>query len=313
MSSAFEGKVVLVTGAAGFIGANLVATLEKLGAKVFGLARKNTDLYRLNLINTQCELIIGDLSDCKIIQKNISSLQPDYVFHTITILDEKKWQENFTNNTIALVNLVRVVSSPNLKKFVNFGSSHEYGDIESPYKECALIQPCSLYGVSRSAGTLLLQQMVLAESLPIATLRPFYVYGPLEPEQRFISTIIRAILNDKELALTEPGYMHDYIFVSDVIEASLTVALDDKSSSMIFNIASGIQTANEKIVTLIGQILEKIPKIVVGGFPARNCDRKSWCADVSLAKKELGWASRTSLSDGLKKTIEWYYASAKSN
>jgi nucleoside-diphosphate-sugar epimerase len=310
MSFMFKDKKVLVTGANGFIGSNLVASLGANGANVVGTIREGSDLYRLDVLNAKCDLVNIDLLDINSIHKNLSNIQPEYIFHTTTIRDEEKWQDIINLNTISLVELVKAISSPKLKKIINFGSSHEYGNVKTPYRESALIQPDNIYGVGKAAGTLLLQQLAIAESLPVVTVRPFYVYGCLEPENRFVTTCIHAISNNEKVSLTSPGFMHDYIYIDDLVEACLSIAMDKRITSGIYNIASGKQTSNEDIVDLIGRLLNITPRVNIGAYPSRKCDKTSWYADISLIRKEIGWNNKTSLEEGINKIIKFYNTSS---
>lgn len=306
MSDHFNNKNILVTGAGGFVGANLVAALENDGAKVFSLVRKQTDLYRLKQIKSNSEIIVVDLLEHAEVNKVVSSIQPEYVFHTATLRSENSWQATLNINGAVIVNLIKAIASPKLKKFIHLGSSYEYGDIETPYKESDAIQPDTFFGASKAAGTLLLQYLANWEDLPIVTLRLFHVYGRMEPTSRLIPSAIKLILQDKAVPITISNFVRDYIHINDVIDACYKAALHENISGQIFNIGTGIETSNEKIVNDLGALMGKSPKVILGGFPSRSWERTSWCADISLARKKLGWVPNTTLKEGLKKSIELY-------
>jgi nucleoside-diphosphate-sugar epimerase len=302
----FNNKKVLVTGAGGFIGANLVAALESAGAQVYSLVRKTTSLQRLKNIKSSSEIIVADLVDYAAIAQHLAPIKPHYVFHTATARDAINWQSTINTNGAAIINLFHAVSSPHLKHFVHCGSSMEYGNIPTPYKEDSCIKPHTFFGASKAAGTLLLQQLALTQATPITLLRLFHVYGRMEPHHRLIPTAIKSITNNSSLSLTKTNLQHDLVYIDDVIDACFKAALRENSHGEIFNIGTGIETSNEKIVDALGTIIGITPKIHIGEFPARPWDRNNWCADISLAKSELHWVPKTSWQDGLSKTVDWY-------
>lgn len=305
MVNGFKGKKVLVTGGDGFIGANLIAMLESEGAEVYAVVRKHNVDGRLNLIDSQSTRVCVDLLDQKQIHGQLKEVGPEYVFHTATLRDEENWQDSFKINTISSLKLLQTVANPKLKKFIHFGSSFEYSHSTHLLKEMDPVVPNSFLGVCKASGTSLLQYFAKKQNLPIAILRIFHVYGPMESKHRLTSVAIRQILADEPISLTEPGYQHDFIFVSDLINACLKVADMDTTKENIFNIGTGKQTTNEEVVRLVGELIGKSPKVNVGDFEQRSWDKKNWCADVSLANKYLGWRPKTDLRSGLKKMLEY--------
>jgi nucleoside-diphosphate-sugar epimerase len=142
-------------------------------------------------------------------------------------------------------------------------------------------------------------------------LRPFSIYGYREAETRLIPTAIRAGLSGGTLPLTRRGYVRDYIFVEDVAEACLLAVETDGIEGEIINIATGIQTSNEEVVSMIGRQLGKEIKVEVGAYPPHPTDTSHWCADVSKAKRLLGWEARHTLDEGLSKTVAWFKENAQ--
>lgn len=311
MSKQFYRKKILVTGAGGFIGANLIAALESDGAKVFSLVRKQTDLYRLKQIKSDSELLFVDLLEHDEVTKVGNFIQPDYVFHTATLRHEDDWQATLNINAAAIVNLIKAVASPQLKMFVHLGSSYEYGNIATPYKENDSIKPNTFFGASKAAGTLLLQHLAKCEGLPIIILRLFHVYGRMEPSTRLIPSAIKLILQNKDVPITMPSFVRDYIHIYDIIDACYKAAQYKELSGQIFNIGTGIETSSDKIVNDLGALMGKSVKIMPGKFPTRSWERTNWCADISLARKKLGWVPNTTLQEGLKQSIALYASSTE--
>jgi nucleoside-diphosphate-sugar epimerase len=306
--SGLSGRTVLVTGAAGFVGANLVSALEAEHAEVVCLVRAGTDPRRLTSVQSVGRRISADLLDYRAIQDVVGPIEPDYVFHMATPRSPTPDREILETNTAALFNLVRAVSSPRLLQFVHCGSSMEYGDIAAPYREDALVQPATLFGAGKAASTLLLQQMSRSAGLPLVILRVFQVYGPMDWAKRLIPTAIRAIRANRTLDLTAPGHCRDYVHVDDVVTACLAAADHRAQGPRLFNIASGRQTTNEEIVDRLATIIGNPAQVQVGDFPSRPWDRAQWCGDITLAREVLGWVPSVDLTDGLTRTVRWIEA-----
>jgi nucleoside-diphosphate-sugar epimerase len=301
----FRGSVALVTGAAGFVGAHLVRGLIGRGARVVGLVRSSTDLWRLEEVKSAIELCRVDLLDFVAVEQAIAALSPNFVFHTATIRDETAWEATLATNAAALLNLARVAVGPHLRHFVHLGSSLEYGAVAAPFAERAAVAPTSFFGATKAAGTLLLQQFARSRDLPLTILRLFHVYGPMEPRQRLIPTAIRALENGTPLRLTAKGFVHDPVFVDDVVEACLKAAGRVGESAAILNIASGAPVSNEEIVTLLSRLIGRNPILEAEAFPARSWDRSDWFAEIVSAREALNWSPQTPLALGLEKTIAW--------
>lgn len=306
MTNIFKGKRVVVTGANGFIGAHLVAALELEGADVFALVRKQSDLTRLMKLNSGASRINADLLDHARVTHKLKAVRPHYVFHTAVSRGYQNWSETLEVNGVATLNLLRACLSPSLQKFVHCGSSLEYGAIKAPFRESDAIRPESLFGASKAAASLQLQQLARSKGLPLAILRFFHVYGPMESAHRLVPTAIRSFLTGLPMTLTKPGYHHDFVYVGDVVKACLLVAAKDNLSGQIFNIASGNPVSNEKVIALISAITNKRTEITTGAFAPREWDKADWFADISKAREQLGWQPDTNLQDGLQQCVTWY-------
>lgn len=304
MKDTFTNKTVLVTGANGFVGAHLVKALEKQGAEVFAQVRQSSDTYRFDHLKTRPTPIEMDLCELTTVQQQLQAIRPHYVFNTAVNRNYNDVTATIQLNTLALVNLLESVQGSHLKAFVHCGSSTEYGNLPGPITETDLPEPCTLYGGAKLAGSQLLQSLSKSRKIPIAILRLFHVYGPLESDSRLIPTAIHNILNDKPVKLTDPGCTHDPVHIDDVVNACL-LAAQSCGYGDIFNIASGCKISNEDIVNTIASILGKKPSIQSGAFAKREWDRDNWFANVDKVRNVLGWKVSMDFQEGLSQTIDW--------
>lgn len=306
MTNGFKRKRVIITGANGFIGANLVKALEYMGADVYAFIREQSDLSRLIALNSKASRVTLDLLDYAAVNAKLAAIQPNFVFHTAVSRDYENWYSALELNVGATLNLVKGSLSPAFIKFVHCGSSLEYGDIEAPFRETDAILPNSLFGASKAAASLQLQQLALAKDIPLVILRIFHVYGILENEHRLVPTAIRSFLSNKPITLTEPGYCHDFIYVGDVVRACIMAAAASGQTGQIFNIGAGAPVTNEHVIEVLKNVIGKQTEIKVGAFFPRQWDKQNWHADISRSKKELNWHPLTNLKQGLEKCVDWH-------
>jgi nucleoside-diphosphate-sugar epimerase len=107
------------------------------------------------------------------------------------------------------------------------------------------------------------------------------------------------------MELTAPGFSRDPIFVEDLVEASLLTLGVKKAYGKVINVGSGRQWSNEQIVELIQSITGRKIELQVGAYPPSPSDTQNWVADISRARRYLGWQPKHSLRSGLEKTIAW--------
>jgi nucleoside-diphosphate-sugar epimerase len=309
MSDDFRGSRVLVTGAAGAIGANLVRALMSGGAEVHAIVRPATNLWRLADVLSRLHLYHADLIERSRVAEHVASIRPDYVFHLATERPARKQPDRerlLQGIVLGILNLLDAVAALDIRRVVCTGSSLEYGPKSAPIKETDTLEPTSLFGVAKASSTLLSLQVARERGYPLVVLRPFSVYGYWEAPSRLIPMAIRAALRGDEIMLTAPGYRHDFVFVEDVVEACLCALHAGEVNGRIINIASGQQTTNEEVVAIIGQIIGQSPRVKQGVYPAREWDTECWVADISQARDILGWEPRHMLPEGLAKTVEWF-------
>jgi nucleoside-diphosphate-sugar epimerase len=202
-------------------------------------------------------------------------------------------------------NLLDAVESIDYKHFIYFGSSTEYGLKNDAMKESDLLQPICNQGISKAAATFLCMRLAIAEKRPITVLRPFNLYGGWDIGSRFIPTLILSALKGREMEITNSEYNHDWIFVEDVIEASL-LATQNTAGGEIFNVGTGKQYSNDAILKIVEDLVGEKIKYRKGKFYPRPWDTKNWVADISKAKRKLGWTPHYNLTRGLQKTINWF-------
>ena len=302
---------ILILGGNGFIGSHLIIRLREIGYECFSLSlnkvkekSKDDHIYFLN----------ANLSDFSDLEKVIGKRQFDYVINLSGYIDHS----DFSNGGLdvlnthfgGLLNLLKILDLKSLKKFVQIGSSDEYGNISSPQHEDMREAPISPYSFAKLACTNLLQMLHKTEKLPIVILRLFLVYGEGQGFDRFLPQIIKGCLKKEAFPTTYGKQIRDFCYVSDIVDGIIATLNSEKVNGHILNLASG-----EPI--LIKSVIEKVVKTLGAGNPQygkikyRYQDNMSLYADINKAQKLIFWKPKIDLDYGLKKTIDYYSSKIK--
>ncbi len=306
---------IIITGASGFVGANLVKENLKKN-EIYVFARKDSNIWRLKDVKSEINLQRINFLNKSKIQSAVNKIKPDYVFHLAAYGGypfqqniKKTIESNITNS----VNLMHALSEyGKLEKFINIGSSSEYGPKDKPMQESDLAEPVFPYGITKLTQTYFSKYFFKKFGLPSVTLRLFSVYGPLEEPGRLIYDVMTHILANKTLKLSSKKIKRDFIFVDDVIRAIKKSANTSNIEGEIFNIGSGKEHSIEDVIKIVQSKLKKDLKVSWGNIEKQRSfeTNSQWIADISKTKKELKWDPKISFDKGLAKTFEWYKKNA---
>jgi nucleoside-diphosphate-sugar epimerase len=191
---------------------------------------------------------------------------------------------------------------PRARTVVRLGSSTEYAASSAPLAEDAALTARSLFGASKAAGSTLLLGAAADRGVTAVVLRAFQVYGPGDHPDRFVPTVLRAARDDAVLPLTGPGRRRDWVWVGDVVEACVRAATRPVDPGTVLNIGTGVETANEDVVTTAERVTGRAIRTDPGAHPGRPWDTDHWVADPSRARRVLGWEPTVALAEGLART-----------
>jgi NAD dependent epimerase/dehydratase family. len=310
------GSKFLVTGAAGFIGSNLVEALLKLGYQVRGLdnfstgKRENIELF---LDNPNFEFIEGDIRNLDICMKACKDV--DYVLHQAawgsvprSIEMPLLYEEINIRGTL---NMMEAARQNNVKKFVYASSSSVYGDEPNlPKKEGIEGNLLSPYALTKRTNEEYGRLYTKLYGLDTFGLRYFNVFGRRQdPNGAYAAVIpkfIKQLLNDERPTINGDGKQsRDFTYIENVIEANLKACkASHEAAGQAFNIAYG---GREYLIDVYYELCKALGKNIEPIFgPERAGDIKHSNADISKAKKMLGYDPDYSFQDGIKLAIDWY-------
>ncbi|MFH0820044.1 MAG: NAD(P)-dependent oxidoreductase [bacterium] len=303
-------KKILVTGATGFVGANLVNRLVKENFEVHVIIRKDSNKWRLGDLEDLEEHRI-DLLDFENLEKTVEKIKPEIIFHlaAVSVFSgiESDEDQLIKTNLFGAINLIRATRPINYQCFINTGSGAEYGLNNEIRKETDLCQPVSVYGIAKLAATQYASLEAKRYNKPILTLRLFSPYGPYDNQKRLISDNIIKALQNQNLELANPDAVRDYIYIDDVIDLYLkTISRVNDFKGEVFNVGSGNQSTSKEVIDKIIKITDSQSKDWWDKISSSPWDTKVWQADISKTRTAFDWRPKHNLEEGLKKTITWF-------
>jgi len=303
-------KVYLVTGATGFVGANIVRRLISEKKNVHVIARNKKLNWRLRDVAGAIKAHEVDLLSPKL-SKTVSYIMPDYIFHLAaygSLPHEDNIDKLIDINLRGTINLINALKKIPFKLFINTGSSSEYGVKTESMREEDLPFPINDYGVIKTAATLYTYKEAIRNNLPIITFRLFSAYGPYEHKPRLIPTVIRAALKNKSIKAGNRKNVRDFIYIEDMVDAYLNACSVKINPGEILNIGTGQQHTIGETVDLIIKLSHSSSKVKWGAIPQqeRQIESGKWEADVSKCAKIMNWKAKHDLIQGLTKTIDWF-------
>lgn len=317
-----KDSLFLVTGGAGFIGSNLCEAILNLGYKVRCLDDlstgewENVDLFTSN---SDYEFIEGDIKNIDTCMRACKDV--DFVLHQAAWGSVPRSIEMplfyCANNTIGTLNMLEAARQNTVKKFVYASSSSVYGDEPNlPKREGTEGKLLSPYAVSKKANEEWAKQYTKHYGLDTYGLRYFNVFGRRQnPDGAYAAVIpkfIKQLLEGERPTINGDGRQsRDFTYIENVIEANLKACLADGSvAGEVYNIAYG---GREYLLDIYYSLVDALE--IRGGDgmrpepdfgPERAGDIKHSDADISKARKNLGYAPEWSFERGIREAIEWY-------
>ena len=319
----------LITGVAGFIGSNLLETLLKLNQKVRGLDNFSTG-YQHNLDQVAAlvgpdlfknfQMIVGDITNFKDCQLACQGV--DYVLHHAALGSVPRSLEDpiltNANNVTGYLNIITAARDAKVKRFVYAASSSTYGDHPGlPKVEAVIGKPLSPYAVTKYVNELYADVFARCYGLDTIGLRYFNVFGPRQdPNGAYAAVIpqwVAALIKNQTLRVNGDGETtRDFCFIANVVQANLLAALSDhpEAGNQVYNVALNDSTS-------LNQLYQMMKALLIVDFPHlaqhhatyaqfRNGDIRHSQADISKARKLLGYQPTHRVDQGLHEAMQWY-------
>ena len=309
--------IALVTGGAGFIGSHIASALMSSGARVRILDDLSTG-HRENLeeIGGDIDFIEGSVADEQLLNKALDGVE--LIFHEAAIPSVPRSVESPRQTHIASVDgtfsLLVAARDQKVRRVVYAASSSAYGDQPTlPKSEQMLPDPLSPYAVAKLVGEYYCQVFTRVYGLETVSLRYFNVFGPRQDPgsqysgvvSRFISSLLS---NERPVIYGDGEQSRDFTYIDNVVFANLRAAEAQDAAGKVINVANGERITLNQLLAELKDLTGK-PDVTAEYLDPRVGDVRHSLADVSLARKFLGYESKVDLREGLKRTIDWWTAS----
>ena len=264
---------LLITGTGGFIGQHL----KKFYQDEFEIIEFiRGDSIKETLKMTKPELIINSAAD---------------IYNS-----DLMWE----SNVILVKEILEYGRVFGFSKFIQIGSSSEYGRKTGPSKETDYLSPETMYEGTKAAATMICQAYAHTYNLNIAVARPYSVYGPLEKPHRLFPRLAQSFINQVPMTLHQ-GY-HDFIYIDDFVRG-IDILLRSNEKFDIVNFGSGVQYSNVEIFSLFNNITGNTAPITIIDLMAKSFESSVWICDTMHAKNKYGFTANIEIECGIRKVL----------
>ncbi|MBN2264797.1 MAG: dTDP-glucose 4,6-dehydratase [Candidatus Aminicenantes bacterium] len=311
-----DGKTLLVTGGAGFIGSHFVrlALRRHKGTRIVNLDKLT---YAGNLDNLKDlseeprhAFVLGDVRDRALVRSLLARVQGVVHFAAETHVDRSihdagEFVLTNVHGTYALLDALR--ASPGVEVFVHVSTDEVYGSRTGrAARETDPLRPSSPYAASKAAGDHLARAYHVTYGLPIVVLRPSNTYGPCQFPEKLVPLALARALEGRAVPVYGDGLaVRDWLYVEDHCRAVET-AFGRGEAGAVYNVGAGVEMTNLELVRRVLDAVEA-PRGLIRLVADRPGHDRRYAMDSSLIRA-LGWEPKTSFAEGLERTARWYAA-----
>lgn len=311
----WNNRIVLVTGAGGFIGSHLTEYMTTLGARTRALVHYNSagswGLLDESPMKDDLEVIAADIRDRDSLRKAVKGV--DVIFHLAALIAIPYSYQSPTSyirtNVEGTLNILQSALENDVVLVIHTSTSEVYGTARYvPINEAHPLQGQSPYSASKIGADKVAEAFELSYGLPVTTIRPFNTFGPRQSARAVIPTIITQALSGAEkIHLGSITPVRDLNYVKDTVAGFIAAASAENVIGKTINFGRGEGVTIGALSRMILEICES--KAVIETDAERIRPEKSevmeLICDNSLARELIGWEPKYSLQEGLEKTVAW--------
>ena len=311
-----NGGRILVTGAGGFIGSQLVERLVRDGAQVRAFVHYNSrsDWGNLELVDrevrNEIEVVNGDIADPFSVRNSTRGVRVVYHLSSLIAIPYSYVapQSYVTTNVQGAINVLQAARDEGVERVVHTSTSECYGTAQYvPIDEKHPLQGQSPYSASKIGADMIAESYWRSFELPVAIIRPFNTFGPRQSARAVIPTIIAQALKGGIIKLGSLTPTRDMNFVDNTVDGFLAVANHPAAVGEVINFGSGREISIGDLARLIVDMVGSKSEVVEDAQrlrPSKSEVERLLC-DNEKARRLLGWVPKVELEEGLRRTIEW--------
>lgn len=297
-------KKLLVIGGTGFLGSHVCREAIKKNYRVISVSTKKT---KFNLIK-KVKYIKCDISNSATIKRKLN-FEVDYIINFGGYVDHSDKNKTYQSHFKGCKNLIDFYQKKKIKKFIQIGSSLEYGKTKSPHKEKIMTKKVillkSIYAKSKLLSTNYCMNAFKKNFFPVIVLRPYLVYGPGQKIDRLIPFIISKSLTNKTFPCSSGVQLRNFLFVEDFVKAIFKTLTKKNVNGEIINIGSNNNLKVKKVILMIKNYLNS-GKPMFGKIKLRKDESIKYYPSIKKAKNLINWKPLIQFEKGLIQTIKYY-------
>ena len=297
-------KKLLVIGGTGFLGSHVCREAIKKDYRVISVSTKKT---KFNLIK-KVKYIKCDISNSATIKRKLN-FEVDYIINFGGYVDHSDKNKTYQSHFKGCKNLIDFYQKKKIKKFIQIGSSLEYGKTKSPHKEKTMTKKVillkSIYAKSKLLSTNYCMNAFKKNFFPVIVLRPYLVYGPGQKIDRLIPFIISKSLTNKTFPCSSGVQLRNFLFVEDFVKAIFKTLTKKNVNGEIINIGSNNNLKVKKVILMIKNYLNS-GKPMFGKIKLRKDESIKYYPSIKKAKNLINWKPLIQFEKGLIQTIKYY-------
>ncbi len=296
---------IFLTGATGFIGANVLQVLAGAGHEVKCLVMPRDTAWRLQGRLRRCDTIRGHLSRLGEVRDELRDWKPEACLHLAWYAEPQRYLHSPRNLQFVTtsIRLLRMLGAIGCKRFIGIGSCAEYALSDAALAEEARTRPDTIYAASKLSFALLGTAMSRSLDMLFAWARIFYLFGPLEDPRRLVPAAILSLRDGQPFSATSGTQIRDYLYVRDVALGLKTLLESDAVGA--FNVCSGKRTTVRAVLRAIGQLMRRPELLRLGALPDRDWEPRC-IVGQNRKLRRLGWKPEHDLTQGLAATIGYW-------